>query len=308
MEGWKFRSARYVSRVMPLPLIRALVRYAPRFLRTRIWNYACDDQALSVHHHFTVSTKYGKFTGDSSDMLSQYVYFFGFWEPLVSRLIRERLSAGQTFVDVGANTGWYTVLAAQTVGPTGRVTSIEASATNFLWLKENVRTNGLGNVRLVNEAAWSSESELSLFQGPPSHSGVSTVVASFAEDQHCDPAGWIRARPLSSLLNQEEISTVRVLKIDVEGAELEVIKGLEPVLDSAPNNMEVFLELNPHQYDVNEILLPFRRRGFRAYIVPNEYGARSYLNVSQASRVYQFEELLTVPKGQVDVLLTRNQP
>lgn len=308
MEGWKFRSARYVSRFMPLPLVRALVRYGPPSVRTRIWNYACDEKALSMHHRFTVSTKYGKFTGDSFDMLSQYVYFFGFWEPLVSRLINERLSPGQTFVDVGANTGWYTVLAAHAVGPTGRVVAIEASGENFRWLKENVRKNGLENVRLVNQAAWSSESELTLFQGPPSHSGVSTVVESFAENQQCGPVGVIRARPLTSLLNEEEISTVRVLKIDVEGAELEVIKGLEPMLDSAPNNLEVFLELNPHQYDVNEILLPFRKRGFRAWIIPNEYGARSYLNFSAASRADQFEELLTDPTGQIDVLLTRNQP
>jgi FkbM family methyltransferase len=211
-------------------------------------------------------------------------------------------------VDVGANTGWFTLLAADAVGPKGRVVAIEASPTNFLRLKENVSNNRLENVRLVNEAAWSSAGFLPLFQGPVSHSGVSTVVPAFAERRHCEWAGRIPARPLPELLSPDEISTLRVLKIDVEGAEREVFLGLEPMLDSVPDDLEIFLELNPSEYDVEDLLCPIRKRGFRVWIIPYQYTAEYCLNYSALHRQDNFEELLGIPKQQVNVLCSRTRP
>ncbi len=291
-----------------IPSVRALVRYGPMALRTAIWNHIGRTRLVGLQHRFTVDTEYGRFTGDSSDMLSRYVYYFGQWEPEVSRLIKQRLRPGRTFVDVGANIGWYTLLAANTVGSTGRVVAIEASPTNFLRLQENVTNNRLGNVRLVNEAVWSSRRLLSFFQGPPSHSGVSTVVPSFAERQRCELAGQIPACPLPEILSPEEISTLRILKIDVEGAECEVLRGLEPVLDSVPGDLEIFLELNPSEYDVDDLLRPIRRRGFRPWIIPNQYGAEYCLTYSALPRRDNFEELLETPKEQVNVLISRTRP
>jgi FkbM family methyltransferase len=241
-------------------------------------------------------------------MIPQHIYYFGKWEPIVSHLMSQRLSPGQTFIDVGANTGWYTILGANKVGPTGRVVAIEASPVNFSWLEKNISMNRLGNVRLVNEAAWSIESELSFFQGPASNSGASTVLPSFAKVKCCERIGVIHAHPLAALLRPDEISTMRILKIDVEGAELEVIRGLEPILDSAPGDLEVFLELNPNEYDVDDLLRPFRKRGFRAWIIPNEYGPKYYLNFSESDREVKLNELLSVANKQIDVLLTRTLP
>jgi FkbM family methyltransferase len=226
----------------------------------------------------------------------------------VSQLITERLRPGNTFVDVGANTGWYTLLAADKVGSTGKVVAIEASPINFQHLKENVSNNRLENVRLINEAVWSSHGLLSLFQGPPSHSGVSTVLPSFAKRKSCAPAGEVPARPLPELLNPDEIGTLRLLKVDVEGAEHEVIRGLEPQLDSLPDDLEIFLELNPTEYDVKELLRPLRKRGFRAWIIPYQYGAEYCLNFSPVQQRDTFEELLQMPEKQVDVLLSRKRP
>ncbi len=305
-ERWKARVAQCF--VPFIPLARVLVRYGPLDLRTTIWNRIGRTRLVGLQHRFTVGTEYGRFTGDSSDMISQYVYYFGQWEPEVSHLIRQRLRPGHTFVDVGANTGWFTLLAADAVGPTGRVVGIEASPTNFLRLKENVSNNRLANVRLVNEAVWSSQGLLSLFQGPPSHSGVSTVVPSFAERRGCEFAGQIRARPLPELLTPDEIATLRVLKIDVEGAEREVLLGSEPMLDSVPDDLEIFLELNPAEYDIDRLLRPIRKRGFRAWVVPNQYKAEYYLNYSAPYRRDNFEELLKTPETQVDVLISRTRP
>lgn len=306
-EHWKVQVAEYFAPF--IPLVRALVRYGPLDLRTAIWNHIGRTRLVGLPHRFTVGTEYGRFTGDSSDLLSRYVYYFGQWEPEVTRLIKQRLGPGDTFVDLGANLGWYTLLAADAVGPTGRVVAIEASPKNFLRLKENVSNNRLENVRLVNEAVWSSQGLLSLFQGPPQHSGISTVVPSFAERHRgYEKAGQIRARPLPEILNPHEIATLRVLKIDVEGAEGEVLLGLEPMLDSAPDDLEIFLELNPTEYDVDRLLVPIRRRGFRAWIIPYQFKPEYCLNYSGLQRRDNFEELMEAPKQQVDVLVSRTRP
>jgi FkbM family methyltransferase len=306
-ERWKARVSHYFAPF--IPLVRALVRYGPLGLRTTLWNHIGRTRLVGLPHGFTVGTEYGRFTGDSSDMLSRYVYYFGQWEPEVTRLIKQRLGPGRTFVDVGANVGWYTLLAADAVGPTGRVVAIEASPTNFLLLQENVSNNRLKNVRLVNEAVWSTQAVLSLFQGPPHHSGISTVVPSFAERHRgCKMAAQIRARPLPELLNRDEIATLRVLKIDVEGAEREVLLGLEHMLDSAPDDLEIFLELNPTEYDVDRLLLPIRRRGFRAWVIPYQYKPEYCLSYSALQEKDTFQELLETPKQQVDVLVSRTRP
>jgi FkbM family methyltransferase len=305
-EHWKARIAR--SYVPLIPMVRALVRYGPPYLRQTIWDHIGRTRLVGLRHRFTVGTAFGRFTGDSSDLLSQYVYYFGQWEPEITYLIKKRLGPGKTFVDVGANTGWFTLLAADSVGPTGRVVAIEASPANFLRLQENVSNNRLGNVRLVNEAVWSSQQLLSLFQGPPSHCGVSTVVPSFAAHQSCELAGQIPARPLPELLTSDEIATLRVLKIDVEGAEREVVLGLEPMLDSVPEDIEIFLELNPTECDVDSLLRPVRKRDFRVWTIPNQYGPEYCLNYSAVRRRDNFEELLGAPKQQVNVLISRTCP
>lgn len=303
------RKARVAQAFAPfIPLVRALVRYGPSGLRTSIWNQIGRTRLVGLPHRFTVDTDHGRFSGDSSDLLSRYVYYFGQWEPEVSRLIRHRLGPGRTFVDVGANLGWYTLLAASAVGPAGRVVAIEASPANFVRLKENVSNNQLGNVRLVNEAVWSSEAMLSFFQGPSSHCGVSTVVPSFAERRSCELAGQVRARPLPELLSAEELSTLRILKIDVEGAEREVLLGMEPILDAVPEDLEIFIELNPAEYDVEDLLHRIRNRGFRVWAIPYQYEPEYCLNFSTRKRNDTFDELLETPKQQVDVLVSRVCP
>jgi FkbM family methyltransferase len=305
-EHWKARVAKGFTPF--IPLVRAIVRYGPVRLRRSVWHQIGRTRLVGISHRFSVGTEYGHFTGDSSDLLSRYVYYLGQWEPDITHLIRQRLRSGDTFVDVGANTGWFTLLAANAVGPSGRVVSIEASPSNFLRLKDNVASNRLKNVRLINEAVWSSPSFLSLFQGPPSHSGVSTVVSTFAQRRHCKLTTRIPARPLPDLLTPDEIASLRVLKIDVEGAEREVLMGLEPMLDAIPENLEIFLELNPAEYAVEPLLRPLRNRGFRVWIIPDQYQSEYCLNYSTIDRQLDFEELLEAPKQQVNVLVSRTHP
>src|SRR4051794_26991463 len=94
-------------------IARAWIRYAPssfgkRWLWARCWR----------HYAFRSRTIFGaKITGDTADLIQRYIYFFGVWEPDITAWLRSALKPGDCFVDVGANIGYYTLLASQVVGP-----------------------------------------------------------------------------------------------------------------------------------------------------------------------------------------------
>lgn len=292
-----------------IPLVRAVIRYGPNSFRKPLWNHLCVGRLAWRSHKFCVRTAVGSFAGESCDLPSMHVYYFGQWEPAVSEIIRQRLEPGRTFVDIGANAGWYTLLAANHVGPNGKVVAIEASHSNYQKLERNVRQNQLTNVRLVNEAVWCNEAVLPMYQGPELNTGVSTLVGSHAVSRGCVQAGTVRARPLPAILNAEEVKTLRLLKIDVEGAEREVLIGIHPLIDALPGDCEFVLELTPAYYDVEDVLAPFRERGFRAFIIPNRYDVDMYdSNRERRNTQLELRELTDAPEHQVDILLTRVQP
>ena len=97
------------------------MRYAPLpAVRARLWSLGAE--RATRPRSFVVRTRYGfRFAGDQRLIMPRCVYWFGHWEPLLSRSLHATLRTGDVVVDVGANTGWYTLLAATAVGPSGRV-------------------------------------------------------------------------------------------------------------------------------------------------------------------------------------------
>ncbi|KAF0244315.1 MAG: FkbM family [Planctomycetota bacterium] len=134
-------------------------------------------------------------------------------------LVAHLLRPGDRFVDVGANAGYYTILAASIVGPSGSVESFEPGLPALARLRENVALNGLGNVR-VHECALSDASGPAPFVhdrdtenrlATPADAGAVTVAAS----------------RLDEVIGEAPCALV---KIDVEGAEMRVLRGAEAML------------------------------------------------------------------------------
>jgi FkbM family methyltransferase len=128
-----------------------------------------------------------------------------------------RPTDGEYVADIGSNFGKYTLLAAEAVGETGRVLSVEPYPATFLMLRENLRLSGVKNVLAVNVAAWSRATDLTLFLGDYSdlHSAKMKSRKSIT----------VKAKTVDGLI--ERFGRVDWLKIDVEGAEVEVLEGAE---------------------------------------------------------------------------------
>jgi len=172
------------------------------------------------------------------------VYDFRLWlllksgrlyEPATSTTIFRSLNPGDTFVDVGAHIGYFSILASPLVGASGRVYSFEPQPQAFHRLETNISSNKLLNVTAMRVALTAHAGEATI-RIPLGDTGGATLVP--------------RAVPGSTA----EVSTRRgdsilptglhgVLKIDIEGSELEALRGLESVVSSSPD-LHLMMEWN----------------------------------------------------------------
>jgi FkbM family methyltransferase len=160
----------------------------------------------------------------------------GVYEPPLGDFLRAQLASGATFVDVGANVGVFTILAGWLVGPDGRVLALEPSPRVFPYLEHNVRRNGLENVRLRQCAALDHDgTSVSFYEAPAQHFGMGALAPQF--DGQPTP---VPGRTLDSLLEDEEIERVDLLKVDVEGFEADVFRGARRLLTSGRPPVIVF--------------------------------------------------------------------
>lgn len=212
------------------------------------------------------------------DLVMMYVNLFGVWEPDVSRFIARRLTKNDTFIDVGANVGYYSLLAASIVED-GRVVAIEASPRIFARLTENIaRNERLINVRAVHVAASSKEGELAIHLGPEHNLGLTTTSArsGYAAE------AIVSAKPMHVILTEKEIAEARLVKIDVEGGEDEVLAGMAEFLERCRDDVEILVELTPRWWSGDErspsgVLKMFFDAGFHAYQLNNNYWPWRYL-------------------------------
>jgi FkbM family methyltransferase len=171
---------------------------------------------------------------DPADVLGRMVVTTGVWEPDVTAALRSLLRPGDVFVDVGANVGYHTLLASRLVGPGGRVLAVEPGAASYAALRANLDLNGTSNVTALQVAAGFDETKALLFDPPPGNLGRSSIRYSHRArslgDERLATGTQVDVRPLSELLPADDRERLRLVKIDVEGYEVEVLRGLESVL------------------------------------------------------------------------------
>ncbi|MEO6340951.1 MAG: FkbM family methyltransferase, partial [Caulobacteraceae bacterium] len=147
------------------------------------------------------------------DHIMAHVFFFNVWEPDISRTIEAVLRPGDTFVDLGANVGYDTLLASRKVGAGGRVVAIEASSDIFAQLQVNLGLNHVANVRTEHVAVSNAEGELVLYGGDAGNQGRTSSLAR----EGLAPIETVPMRPLDAILTPEERASVRLIKMDIEG-------------------------------------------------------------------------------------------
>jgi len=187
----------------------------------------------------------------------------GGYEPETGLLLAQLLKPGDTFVDVGANNGYFAILASQYVRPNGTVLAIEPNPGAVQRLKKNVELNGLGDtVHILQIAVGEAGGSGSLY--------VSTFEdgwASLTPQRNPTPPIQVRVSALDDVLEPSESV---VLKVDAEGAEPSILRGMSRTLARTPN-VAIILEWN-HLFGTRA-LWDYLRSNFKIYDIVSRAGS-----------------------------------
>ncbi len=174
------------------------------------------------------------------DLRYELGYVRGDHEPWLGDVLRRWLRPGDTFIDVGAHIGYFSLCAAKLVGPQGVVLAIEPDPENFARLQANVTRNDLVHiVRPLRAAVGSAGGEVLFHRASPSSSRVGGHVV-----RQVEGGGECMRVPLLRLDDWDSGIKPRTIKVDVEGAEVEVLQGASRIIDNASSCWIV--ELHSH--------------------------------------------------------------
>lgn len=193
---------------------------------------------------------------------------FGIFDPLLTKFISGQLRTDGVFFDLGANVGYYSLVAARCVGRTGEVHAFEPVPQNAQRLRELVEANNITQL-VVNEVAVGATSgELTLHVGDQErHSGWASVV----ESPKRPIAISVKQVTIDDYLANGTVRRPNLIKIDIEGAEPEALYGMARLLESddAP---DLIIEVNPFllkrlDRDPFAIISPLLNAGYHGWQV-----------------------------------------
>jgi FkbM family methyltransferase len=151
------------------------------------------------------------------------------YEPATMKYLAQHLVPGGTFIDVGANSGYFTLLAAGLVGSRGQVIAFEPNPTVRQRLERNIDRNGFRDRVRVSPCALSDRSEDNAQLFVPEHDGFATLVPTLTHASSYllgAPSIDIRTRTFDDWFVSSGLEVVSLVKIDVEGAEARVLAGM----------------------------------------------------------------------------------
>ena len=240
--------------------------YGVRFRLKRMWNFLFPSVPLLVH------LPYGGWWLAQNDVCSDAV-FTGNFEEGERRFVERFLRPGMVVLDIGAHHGFYTMLAARKVGMSGRVIAFEPSPREHQRLLRHLRMNRLtANVVVSDLALDRSKGEDTLFVVEGRDTGCNSLRPPVADE----PIRTMRVQKtsLDSFLDEGKILKVDFIKMDVEGAELNVMEGATELLGRRPRPV-ILAELADSRssgwgHSASEVYDLLEERGFKWFCVDTQ--------------------------------------
>jgi FkbM family methyltransferase len=224
----------------------------------------------------TISFRGIKMKVDLSKQMGKAIYWRGAhdWAPIFA--LEKQLKKGETFIDVGANQGEYSIWAGRKVGPSGQVVSFEPMKELFSQLQENIKLNPhfQTSITPIQLGLSDEPGELDLYTNPGQNEGTNTI---FSSNQFNIPLGKISLDTLDNQIVKLGVQKLNMIKIDVEGAELQVLQGGKNTLETF--RPKLLIEINREAckaggYEAEDILIFLSNYGYSFYII----GLRGKLN------------------------------
>lgn len=191
--------------------------------------------ARIIKHSFT-HTIYNLFLPDSiiinghkmyidkhDTVISRALIRHKIWEPMETKIFYEYIKPGHTVVDIGAQIGYYTLIASKLVGPTGKVFAFEPDPRVFKILKKNLQVNHITNVTAIQKAVSNRNASSSLYinHSKPSDNQI------FPHPNEIREKITVKTISLDSYIKNERINFI---KIDIQGAEYLALNGMKNII------------------------------------------------------------------------------
>lgn len=199
----------------------------------------------------------------------------------LAKFMIKQLEAGDCFLDIGAHFGYFSLLASELVAAEGRVLSVEASSQTFITLLKNLGERK--NIKCLNIACTSSDGPISFFQFPVMYSEYNSLDYTQYEEtewvkEYAAEEITIEGLSVDSILKREVV-VPKLIKIDVEGAEEQVVRGMTELM----KQKEVpFLAMEFIAHDKSNVHLAaakiLERNGYLAHLILED-GTLSKINV-----------------------------
>lgn len=238
----------------------------------------------------TVLGRFKMFVETSDYSISAHLRLDGYWEMWLTEAIVAVTRQGMIAVDIGANVGYFSLVMADLVGPNGRVYAFEANAPIAEHARKSAKINGYADtLNVYTQALGDFDGETFTLVVPPGQPGGTYLVPVSESDP---PENAVVTRRLDGY---PELLDADVIKIDVEGAEEAVWRGMEGIL-ARGRSLTIFLEFVSIRYcDPRAFLEEICSWGFSI----------SLLHVAHGIVPVTFDQILSWPAGQDQLLVLR---
>jgi FkbM family methyltransferase len=236
---------------------------------------------------------------DNADVaVSHYVMHSGAWEPHLNAMVRRTLKPGMSVIDVGANIGYYSLLAARLVGQTGRVTAFEPNSENNRLLLLSRAENGFEQIQLMPVALGDRPGHATFSVAMGSNGGLRNRLQEELHSPQCQIVPVVRLDDVFS-------GPVDFIKMDIEGAEPLALAGAERTLtESRPvvsSEFCPFMIRAVSGSDPLAFLQRFASRGYDAFLVDKQSHAEVPIGepadfLSGYGSEHRIEDLLFRPR------------
>lgn len=248
---------------------------------------------LWTGHSFLASTR---------DMIvTPNILHFGMVEPHNSRLLVSLIQPGDVVVDVGANTGFYSVLGAWRAQPGGQLWAFEPNPTAYALMSDNLHNNGFGGIARRHRIALSNrqgEAMLRVFPGYEATSTIRDISSAFVEhtERETGRASHEVAVPVDKLdAVMHGCPGIDFMKMDAEGHEPEIIDGAREIL-ARSKNLKMLMEFVPPILDAEKaraMLRTLRELGLIIYRLDTDANLTRY-DDDDALMAIDFSDLVVV--------------
>jgi len=167
-------------------------------------------------------------------------YYLLFWDDLIvfKEIFIEKIydkmnfiKKGDVILDIGASIGWYTCKIAKLVGDTGKIIAIEPNPENFFYLKKNIKLNDLKNIITLNLGVWSSKNNIDFMKNK--YASSLNYLHESKNDEINRNNIKIKVDIIDNIIMDLNLKSINLIRMDIEGAEVEAIKGSKKTLLSS---------------------------------------------------------------------------